>query len=935
MASSLTFGMLVQYATTCLVCLALALSRSWSLTLVILSAVPLLMAIQAFSQAFAGPLLAAERAQIATAGTLVDRAVVAIATVKAFNAVPHELSALNPILDSIRGAARKLNAAWGFTSCLSQFVMMTMFVQGFWFGAKLVRDGKISAGDVMSVFWACLIATSNMQMCIPQLITLTKGKFAAVSLLGLIDGTHLASPSPTITNQSSVTILSPHKHRRPMYLRKIVPPRCTGEFTLHNVTFAYPSRPTVPVLTHVSIYLPANETTFIVGGSGSGKSTLAQLLLRMYNPQDGTIQLDDQDVAYLDEAWMRQHVAGISQNCILFDMSVHDNVALGLANSVTGRRPEDATRKEVIEACRMALLHDFVRDLPDGYDTKLGNGGANLSGVQKQRLAIARARLRNPTVLILGMSLPSPTSLPSFPNNTLPADEATSALDATSRILVFEAIKRWRRNQTTIVITHDLSQIGPNDFVYVLKGGSVVEQGYRYDLEMAKDGEFRDMMEMQGATGGYLPEKEEQAQIVEVDAILEKATQLEKEDVESLSEEVRPFNLKHQSLARPSLRPVTLGNWMFEAVAELTKDAPTSAVLATRQASMVHRFVPPEAFARSMTPGVRPRRPSSVHIPSMPETPTAAYTPTSRSRFSLQFSPTSPIFSSRGMDSRTSLATTTVGLVEDEEGFDVEKAALRRVGSASRNRPRRARAYGGGGEAVITVCKANEKDRKSEKSPEQLQPFWSLMLDIFPTVPHKPLVALGVMICIMSGAMTPIFSFLLSRLMFEVSVGASNSSAVNIIGGIVLSVAALDGILVGLKFFVMQTAAMSWVTRIRKLCYELVLAQDKRWFDKSENSALRVVQVLVKDGDDARNLIAIVLGQFFVVSTMLSVGLVWALVRGWQLTLVGFAIAPIFGITMALQANLVAKCEVRNKRAREEVAKGYYEVVFTLYFPSL
>jgi ATP-binding cassette, subfamily B (MDR/TAP), member 1 len=415
MASSLTFGMLVQYATTCLVCLALALSRSWSLTLVILSAVPLLMAIQAFSQAFAGPLLAAERAQIATAGTLVDRAVVAIATVKAFNAVPHELSALNPILDSIRGAARKLNAAWGFTSCLSQFVMMTMFVQGFWFGAKLVRDGKISAGDVMSVFWACLIATSNMQMCIPQLITLTKGKFAAVSLLGLIDGTHLASPSPTITNQSSVTILSPHKHRRPMYLRKIVPPRCTGEFTLHNVTFAYPSRPTVPVLTHVSIYLPANETTFIVGGSGSGKSTLAQLLLRMYNPQDGTIQLDDQDVAYLDEAWMRQHVAGISQNCILFDMSVHDNVALGLANSVTGRRPEDATRKEVIEACRMALLHDFVRDLPDGYDTKLGNGGANLSGGQKQRLAIARARLRNPTVLILGMSLPSPTSLPSFP----------------------------------------------------------------------------------------------------------------------------------------------------------------------------------------------------------------------------------------------------------------------------------------------------------------------------------------------------------------------------------------------------------------------------------------------------------------------------------------------------------------------------------------
>ena len=124
----------------------------------------------------------------------------------------------------------------------------------------------------------------------------------------------------------------------------------------------------------------------------------------------------------------------------------------------------------------------------------------------------------------------------------------------------------------------------------------------------------------------------------------------------------------------------------------------------------------------------------------------------------------------------------------------------------------------------------------------------------------------------------------------------------------------------------MEKAAMRWVTDIRERCLGLVLTQDKKWFDKTENAPVRLVQILIKDGDDARALIASVLTQSIVVGTMLGVGLIWALARGWQLTLVGFAIAPVFAGVMAVQSNLVAKCEVRNKRAREEVAKQYYDV---------
>ncbi|TBU63518.1 P-loop containing nucleoside triphosphate hydrolase protein [Dichomitus squalens] len=897
MASSLAMGMVIQYTTTFLTSLVLAFVWSWSLTLVILSAVPLLMVIQTLSQGFAGPRLAVERAASASAATLVDRAVAAIATVKAFNAEKYEEEQLSEMLERIQSAANKCHAVWGVSTAASQFVMMAMFVQAFWFGSKLVRDGTISPGTVMSVFWACLIATSNLQMAIPQLIILTKGKFAMASLLTLAQSQSTSSPygiplSPT-KSQS----------RRPSAtFRKIRLPKCSGHFELSDVSFAYPSRPTMPVLQDISIFLPPQETSFVVGGSGSGKSTLAQLLLRMYTPSSGSIFLDDQELSFLDEDFTREHVAAVSQNCILFDMSVHDNVAMGLAGPGSKRKPQDVTREEVIKVCRAALMHEFVRDLPDGYDTQLGTDGANLSGGQKQRLAIARALLRNPTVLIL--------------------DEATSALDATSRILVFEAIKRWRQNMTTIVITHDLSQISSDDFVHVLKDGKLIEQGFRHELE-SFESEFTLMARTQDSEGGFKEKTLEEgaAEELPIEAILEKQNEEMREELETI--EMTSRTLKHHSIAPSTFRPLTMGNWMFDAVAELTR----SSVVPNRQPRPVSRFVPADAFTGVSDEAEKKFRRRTLHI----DIPTVAVpaplaTAASSNRLSLQFTPTSPTLC--GHPSPKSFAPS---MVEDDEDFDREKAAIQRSGSMAGEKRhyrghRRRHTRDVRLDAVI-IEKAEETVKETAAPQETEVSFFRLVREIIPTIPNKPLVVLGMFICLASGTVTPLFSYLLSRLFFEVSNGAHNVSIINVYGGIVLAIAAADGLLIGLKIFVMENLAVKWVTHIREICYSRVLAQDKKWFDKPENASSRLVQILIKDGDDARSLIASVLSQSLVVSAMLGVGLIWALVRGWQLTLVGFAIAPVFAGVMALQAKLVSKCEVRNKRAREEVAKQYYDAI--------
>lgn len=244
-----------------------------------------------------------------------------------------------------------------------------------------------------------------------------------------------------------------------------VPSSGTREFTrlqkgitFRNVSFAYNNRS--KVLEDFNLEIPCGKTVALVGASGAGKSTVAVLMPRFYDVTSGSIEIDGQDVRNYDLTSLRQRIGTVSQDTYIFNTSIRDNIAYGL---------EDVSDERVMEAARLANADEFIRQLPEGYYTLVGDRGVQLSGGQRQRISIARAILRNPDILIL--------------------DEATSALDSQSERLVQEALERLRQNRTVIVIAHRLSTIRSADCIVVMEKGRIIESG-RHDQLLKNKGTY-------------------------------------------------------------------------------------------------------------------------------------------------------------------------------------------------------------------------------------------------------------------------------------------------------------------------------------------------------------------------------------------------------------------------------------------------------------
>ena len=426
---------------------AMMMTINWQLTLFTFISIPLLVLVALKFERRIHPAFQEMRLAMSHLTTAVQENIMGVRTVKSFAREPHEVDKFSIRSNEYRNNQVRAAKIWGnyfpVMELLASLCVVTLLVVG----GRLVIGGSLSIGELVAFFSLIWFIIQPMWQLGFHINNYTQSKASGERVLELLNQyVHVKNPEQAI-------VLDENKAQ--------------GHIRFENVTFNYADKK--PALTDLSLEAPPGKVIGFLGGTGSGKSTVIQLLMRAYNVKQGRISFDGMDINKLDVKSLRRQIAPVFQETFLFSASIRDNIAYGVGN---------VSDEEIIRACQLAKAHEFIMELPLGYDTIVGERGLGLSGGQKQRIAIARALIKNPRILIL--------------------DDSTSAVDMETEHEIQAGFREVMKGRTTFIIAHRISSLRQADEIIVLDEGVVVQRGTHDEL-IAVQGPYLDTYNIQYA----------------------------------------------------------------------------------------------------------------------------------------------------------------------------------------------------------------------------------------------------------------------------------------------------------------------------------------------------------------------------------------------------------------------------------------------------